>query len=107
MAEAYQRLAASRPADANEAELYAVSASEYIVGTLFICNQTGSEVTYRVAICDDSGAATSGEWIAYDVVLPANMTHKIVVTAGDGDTIRIKASAADSISFVLTGLLIT
>jgi hypothetical protein len=104
MANIYVRLAALRPADTNEAELYAVSASEYIVGTLFVCNQDSSARTYNVALCDNSGAASGEEWIAYELEIHANLVHKMIIPAGDGDTIRVQASVADKISFVLTGL---
>ena len=107
MANVYIRLAALRPANTNEAELYAIAASEYIVSTLFICNQDNVARTYRVALTDVSGAATNEDWIAYDTEVAANITHRMVIPAGDGDTIRVLASVADKISFVLTGLKIT
>lgn len=107
MSNVYERLAALRPADTSEAELYAVSANEYIVATLFVCNQDSSARTYRVALTDSSGAASGEDWIAYDVSIQANLTHTLIVTAGDGDTVRVQASVADKISFVLTGLNIS
>ena len=107
MADVYERIAALRPADTNEAELYEVGASAYIVGTLFICNQDNAARTYRVALTDASGAATNEDWLAYDTEIAANLTHTLVIPAGDGDTIRVKASIADKLSFVLTGLKIT
>ena len=107
MANVYERLAALRPADANEAELYEVAASEYVVATLFICNQDNVARTYRVALTDASGAATSEDWVAYDTEIAANITHRIIIPAGDGDTIRVQASIADKLSFILTGLKIT
>jgi hypothetical protein len=107
MANAYERLAALRPANTNEAELYAVGASEYIVGTLFICNQDSSARTYNVALTDSAGAAAGEDWLAYETSISANITHKIVIPAGDGDTIRVQASIADKLSFALTGLKIT
>lgn len=107
MANVYIRLAALRPANTNEAELYAVAAGEYVVATLFICNQSAVIRTYNVAITDASGAATGEDWIAYETELQPNLTHKIVIACGDGDTIRVQASIADLISFVLTGLKVT
>ena len=105
--DSYSRLAALRPADTNEAELYAVAAGEYIVGTLLICNQDSVARTFNIALCDDSGAAGGEEWIAYETEILGNLTYKYIIPAGDGDTIRVKASVADKISFVLTGLKIT
>jgi hypothetical protein len=107
MANVYERLAALRPADTDEAELYAVAASEYIVGTLLICNQDSSARTYNVALTDASGAATGEDWLSYELEIQANLTHKMIIPAGDGDTIRVQASIADKISFVLTRLKIT
>jgi len=104
MANTYTRLAALRPANTDEAELYAVSSDEYIVAEIFICNQDSTARTYRVAITDASGAASDEDWIHYDFPIQANMSHKFTLACGDGDTIRVKASVADKISFVLTGL---
>jgi hypothetical protein len=107
MANTYTRLAALRPANTDEAELYEVEAGEYIVAEIFICNQDSSDRTYRVAITDSSAAASGEDWIHYDFPIQANMSHKFTIACGDGDTVRVKASVADKISFVLTGLKVT
>lgn len=107
MANTYTRLAASRPADTNEAELYASSEDEYIIATLHVCNQTASELSYRVAITDASGAASGEDWIYYDFPIHENMAHRFSLSFGNGDTLRIRSSSADSISFVLTGLKVS
>ena len=65
MANTYTRLAALRPADTNEAELYAVAADEYIVASLNICNQSASDISYSIAITDASGAAADEDWICF------------------------------------------
>ena len=105
MANVYERLAALRPANTNEAELYAAAAS--IIVTLFICNQDSVARSYSVALTATSGAAGGEEWLSYEIELPANLTHRMIIPAGSGSTIRVKASIADKISFVLTGLRIT
>ena len=107
MANVYVRLAALRPANTNEAELYAVPASSYIIGTLLVCNQDSVIRTYNVALTDGAGAATDEDWVAYETEIYPNLTHKIIIPAGDGDTVRIQANVADKISFVLTGLKVT
>ena len=107
MANEYKRLAASRPADTNEAELYASSSDQYIVASLSVCNQTAGELSYSIALTDASGAAANEDWICYSFPIQANMAHKRSISLGDGDTIRIKSSSGDGISFVLYGLLIT
>jgi hypothetical protein len=107
MANTYTRLAALRPANTDQAELYEAAESEYVVATLHICNQSGSDRTYDIALTDASGAAADEDWICKDFPIQASMSHKFSISFGDGDTIRVKASVADFISFVLEGLLIT
>jgi hypothetical protein len=107
MANTYTRLAALRPANTSEAELYEVEAAEYIVAEIFICNQDTSDRTYRVAVTDSSGAASGEDWIHYDFPIQANMSHKLTIACGDGNTVRVKASVANLISFVLMGLKVT
>lgn len=107
MANTYGRIAASRPADTNEAALYLVPASTQIVGNLRICNQDTAQRTYRVAHCDATGSATGEDWIAYDVPIDAGETHEYSIAANAAEEIRIKASVADKLSFVLSGDKIT
>lgn len=107
MANTYKKLAALRPANTNEAELYAVASGQYVVCNLFVANQDSTDRTFSVAITDSSGAAADEDWIYYDTPAYANLTYRLKITIGDGNTIRVKAGVADLISFVLTGLLIT
>jgi len=105
MNDSYEKLASSRPANTNEAELYAVPADSQIVATLYVCNQDSSTRQYRVALTDSAGAAGNDDWIIYDQDLLANITHRVgPLSLTGGETIRIKASTANVISFVLTGL---
>jgi len=107
MANTYERLAALRPADTSEAELYESSTGEHVVASLYVANQDSTDRTFRVAITDASGAATSEDWIYYDTTIYANMTFRLKLSFGDGDTIRVQAGTADVISFVLSGLKIS
>jgi hypothetical protein len=107
MANTYERLAALRPADTVEAELYASAADEYIVGVLYVCNQSAVDRTYRVAITDVAGVATSEDWLYYDFPLYANLTVRVRITMGNGETIRVQSGTADVISFVLSALRIS
>ena len=61
MTTAYKRLAALRPADTSEAELYEVPASTEAIVTLNICNQDTAERTYDVAYTDVDGAESDRE----------------------------------------------
>jgi hypothetical protein len=107
MGNVYKRLAALRPANTDEVELYATASDEYIVATLLVCNQDSGVVTYGVAITDTVGAAAVEDWIAFETEVSANITHRIIIPIGDGNTIRVQVGDANKISFVLTGLKIT
>lgn len=103
----YERLAALRPADTEEAALYLVPASTEIIATLTICNQDTETRTYRVAHCNATGAATGEDWLAFDTEIVANESHQITgISMGAGEEIRVKASVADKVSFVLSGMKI-
>lgn len=107
MAIEYKRLAAVRPANTTEAELYAVPALTECIAELSIANQGTTKVTFRVAHTDASGAATSEDWLAYDQPIEPNGRRVMHLTMGPAETVRIVAGTADQISFVLTGMLKT
>ena len=105
MAVEYKRLAALRPANTSEAELYAVPSNSEVIANLTIVNQTGSSATFRVAHTDAVGAAASEDWLAYDEPLAAYSRMVIPITAKNPETVRIQSGTADAISFLLAGML--
>lgn len=108
MADTYGRKAALRPADTNEAELYACPASTEFIGKLFICNQNTSTQTIGVAITDAAGAATGEDWIKSGESVDANSSVEILgIVLAASETIRVIADIADKVSFVLVGLEIS
>ena len=102
----YGRVAASRPANTSEAELYEVPAGFEFIGLLNICNQDSVSNDYSIALTDESGAATGEDWLAYEAPLNANADVAYKVFLDEAQTIRIVAGKADVVSFVLMGLLI-
>ena len=107
MSTEYKRLAALRPANTSEAELYAVPSSSEIIANLTIVNQSASGVTFKVAHTDASGAATGEDWLAYDETIAANSRLVIPITAKNPETVRVQAGTVDVLSFVLAGMLKT
>jgi len=108
MGKEYKRLAALRPADTAEAELYAPASGEEAIVNVIICNQDASTRTYRLAHTDASGTATGEDWIVYDKEILAHETHQITgISIKNPETLRCQASVADLISFVVSGLLIS
>ncbi len=109
MAETFtkSKIASLRPANTDEAQLYAVPASSEIDAVLRICNQDTSARTYRIAHTTaghGDNAADGDDWIYYDKSIPASETFEISIEAAATETIRVQASVADKISFVLEGV---
>jgi len=104
----FGKIASLRPANTDEAQLYAVPAATELNGVLRVCNQDSQTRTCRVAHTDTAhgaGAAGNDDWLWYDKAIPANDTIEISIHGYATQTIRVKASAADVLSFHLSGQL--
>jgi hypothetical protein len=103
-----QKIASLRPANTDEAQLYAIPASTEMDGFLRICNQDTSARTFRYAHTTaghGDNAADGDDWIFYYKTINANDTIEISVHAKATETLRVQASVADKISFHLSGNL--
>ena len=101
------KLASLRPANTNEVQLYVVPSSTEVVGVLRVCNQDTAARTYRVAHTTaghGDSAADGDDFLVYDKTINPSDTHEISITANATETIRVKASVADKISFGLSGI---
>ncbi len=100
------KLASLRPTNTDEAQLYAVPAATEINAVLRICNQDTQQRTCRVAHCTAAHgdvAADGDDFLYYDKVIPANDVLEVSIHALATETVRVKASVADKISFNLSG----
>ena len=102
----FGKLASLRPANSTEAQLYLVPAATEISGVLRVCNQNSVSVTCRVAhttAAHGDVAADTDDFLWYDKNIPANDTIEISIHANATETVRVRASIADLISFHLSG----
>jgi hypothetical protein len=93
----YKVLGQSNPAATTATTLYTVpAATQSIVSTLTVPNQTATAGTYRIAVRVAGAALASAQYLAYDVSLPGNATDTLTlgVTLGATDVITVYASAA-------------
>lgn len=84
-------------AAAAETALYTVPAStQTIVSTITACNQTTSNLTFRIAVCPGGAATAVQNYIYYDANLGASTTVAITIgiTMGAADVIRTSHSGA-------------
>ena len=93
----YKVLGQSNPAATTATTLYTVpSATQSIVSTITVTNQTATAGTYRIAVRVAGAALAANQYIAYDVSLPGNATDTLTlgVTLGATDVVTVYASAA-------------
>jgi hypothetical protein len=93
----YKVLGQSNPAATTATTLYTVpAATQSIVSTLTVTNQTATAGTYRIAVRVAGASLASAQYLAYDVSLPGNATDTLTlgVTLGATDVITVYASAA-------------
>jgi hypothetical protein len=97
MATNYKVLGQSNPAATTATTLYTVpAATQAIVSTITVCNQTATAGTYRIAVRVAGAALAAAQYLAFDVSLPGNATDTLTlgVTLGATDVVTIYASAA-------------
>jgi hypothetical protein len=93
----YKVLGQSNPAATTATTLYTVpAATQAIVSTLTVTNQTATAGTYRIAVRVAGATLAAAQYLAYDVSLPGNATDTLTlgVTLGATDVITVYASAA-------------
>jgi hypothetical protein len=98
MATNYKVLGQSNPAATTATTLYTVpAATQSIVSTLTVTNQTATAGTYRIAVRVAAATLAAAQYLAYDVSLPGNATDTLTlgVTLGATDVITVYASTAD------------
>ena len=93
------------PAATTETDLYTVPAStSAVVSSLTVCNRSGSNVTFRVAVVPGGGATGNANYLVYDLVIGKNdvNTYTLGLTLATTDKVKVYASTAD-LSFSLFG----
>ena len=90
----------SKPSATTLTEIYQCTNQASV--SLFVCNQSGADVTYRLALTGGASPAAD-EYIAYDAPLTANETIQYTgIALAAGEAIWVYSSAGD-ISYVATG----
>lgn len=105
MATTYKVLGQSNPSATTATTLYTVpAATQTIVSSVTVCNQSSTAGTYRIAVRVGGAALTASQYITYDVSLSGNATDTLTLglTLGATDVITIYASSA-SMSFAAFG----
>jgi hypothetical protein len=94
----YKVLGQSNPAATTATTLYTVpAATQTIVSTITVSNQTATAGTYRIAVRVAGATLAAAQYVAYDVSLPGNATDTLTlgVTLGATDVVTVYASTGD------------
>lgn len=105
MATTYKVLGQSNPAATTATTLYTVpSATQAVVSTIVIANQTASAATFRIAIRPAGAALSAQHYVAYDITVGASDSTALTlgITLGATDVITVYASTA-TLSFAAFG----
>ncbi len=98
MATTYKILGQSAPSATTETDLYTVpAATEVIVSTITVANRSGTDATFRIAICANGAATANKDYLAYDVSIAGNGIYALTVgvTLDATDKIKVYASTAN------------
>jgi hypothetical protein len=105
MATVYKVLAQSNPTVTTNTNIYTVpSSTSAVVSTFFICNQTTSQQTYRIAIRPAGATLETKHYISYDTPIQASDTAALTlgITLAATDVVTVYASTG-SMSFTMCG----
>lgn len=105
MATTYKVLGQSNPAATTATTLYTVpAATQAVISTVVICNQTASAATFRIAVRVAGAALTAAQYVAYDVTVGASDSTALTlgITMGATDVLTVYGSTA-TLSFTAFG----
>jgi glucose-6-phosphate dehydrogenase assembly protein OpcA len=98
MATTYKVLGQVNPTAATATTLYTVPAgTQTVVATISVCNQTQSELSFRIAVRPAGETLAAKHYIAYDSKVAGNDSTFITVgvTLAETDVITVYASSAN------------
>lgn len=105
MATSYKVLGQSNPSATTATTLYTVpAATQAVVSTIVICNQTSSAATFRIAVRPAGATLAAQHYVAYDVTVGASDSTALTlgITLGATDVITVYGSTA-TLSFAAFG----
>jgi hypothetical protein len=94
----YKVLGQVNPSATTATTLYTVpSATQTVVSTISVCNQAGTDATFRIAIRVAGSALSAEEYIVYGATVPASDStfFTLGLTLGATDVITVYASSAN------------
>jgi len=98
MATAYKVLGQSNPSATTNTTLYTCpAATETVISTITVTNQSASSGTYRIAVRPNGATLATEHYIVYEATASANSVtaYTLGITIDASDVITVRASSAD------------
>lgn len=98
MATNYKVLGQLNPSATTATTLYTVpSATQTVVSTITVCNQSSSAATYRIAVRPAGASLAAEHYVTYDVSISGNDTTALTlgIALSTTDVITVYASTAN------------
>ena len=105
MATTYKVLGQSNPAATTATTLYTVpAATQAVLSTIVICNQTVTSATFRISVRPAGAAQTAAMYLAYDVTVGGSDSTALTlgITLNTTDVVTVYGSTA-TLSFTAFG----
>jgi hypothetical protein len=104
----YKVLAQSSPGNTAVFNVYTVpAATNTIISTLMICNRSGSNAAYNIAVVPGGAALANQHYIAFNTLVPPNDTIALTVgmslAATDNIAIQANSAGVNYLGFTLFG----
>lgn len=109
MAETNKILGQSLPAATTRTDAYTVpSATQAVVSSLMICNQSSSADSFQVSVAASGASHASSQFIYKDVTVPAGQTFAATlgVTLNTTDKLRVYSTGGNLV-FTVFGVEVT
>lgn len=104
----YAILGQAAPANTSNADLFSVvTAHNYVISTITVCNTTTSAATCRIFARKAGAAAAASNALVYDVSIPANSTATftlgVTLNGTAGDILTVQTGTANALTFTAFG----
>jgi hypothetical protein len=102
----YKVLGQAAPADTSNADLYTVpAATQAVISTLSVTNDTGTAATARIFIRVGGAAAALTNALVYDTSFAPNSTTALTfgITLAATDVVTVRTGTADALTFMAFG----
>lgn len=107
MAEALKVLGQVAPANINLTSLYSVpAATAATISSIVVCNRSASLTTFSISVAVANAADDNKQYLFFDQEIDAKSTFSITIgiTLQATDVIKVKAGAANALSFNVFGI---